>query len=156
MLGWLLMAFKPYRRRLVLNALQFGPNQNIQISYTAALYFGDEANIETADAFLKEKTGMTLNENFNLFFNDVCSVNVVFVIKLISLNSSSLAFRDILNHLWELYLDLDDLKMKDVTQRPVMALKRRPPDGEPYRRRPTLDESADNPEKEKFIPTEKC
>ena len=101
---WFLLIFKSYRRRLVLHALQLAPDQNIQTSYTAALYFGDEANFETADAFLKEKTGMTIMENFDLFFTDVCSLDVVFVLKLISFNSSSLAFRDILNHLWEVYL----------------------------------------------------
>lgn len=123
---WILMAFNSYRRRLVLHALQLAHDQNIQTSYTAALYFGDEANFETADAFLKEKTGMTLMENFDLFFNDVCSIDVVFAIKLISLNSNSLAFRDILNHLWEIYLDIENLKIRDVTYRPIITLKRPP------------------------------
>lgn len=123
---WVLMSFNSYRRRLVLHALQLSHDQNIQTSYTAALYFGDEANFETADAFLKEQTGMTLMENFDLFFNDVCSIDVVFVIKLISLNSNSLAFRDILNHLWEIYLDIDTLKIRDVTYRPIITLKRPP------------------------------
>lgn len=157
---WILIAIKSYRRNLVLHALQLAKDQNIQTSYTAALYFGDEANFETADAFLKEKTGMTLMENFDLFFNDVCSIDVVFVVKLISLNSNSLAFRDIFNNLWETYLDLDDLKIKDIKHRPVITLKRptaitlgESEDGSSIHHRGTRhDEKSDNSEEtEKFL-----
>lgn len=121
---WLLFTIKPFRRNFVLKALQLSPSQNINTSYTAAYYFGEETNLDLANSFLIDKTGMSLMDNFELFFNDVCSVDVIFTIKLISLNSNNLAFRDILNNLWDHYLDLDDLKLRDVKQRPILPIKR--------------------------------
>ncbi|CAF0709636.1 unnamed protein product [Brachionus calyciflorus] len=121
---WLLIYIKAYRRKIVLNALQIDPEKDINLSYTAAFYFGEEANHQLADSFLQEKTGYTLMENFELFFKHVCSPDVIFVIKMISLNSNSLAMRDLLNNLWDNYLDLEDLKLKGITHRPVNQVKR--------------------------------
>lgn len=123
---WLLLLIKPYRRNMVLKALQLSPSQNINSSYTAAYYFGEEATIDVADSFLVEKTGLSLMENFELFFTDVCSIDVIFTIRMISMNSNALAVRDILNSLWDHYLDLEDLKLKDIKNRPIMSLKRPP------------------------------
>ena len=121
---WMLLTNKWYRQRLVFNALQLDEKKNLGFSYTAAYYFTDEANIEYIDGMLEEKTGLTLKENFKLFFYHVCSCDVIFAIKLIALNSNSLAFRDILNNLWDHYLDLEDLKVREVKQRPSANLKR--------------------------------
>lgn len=124
---WMLLIITPYRRHLVLHALQLAPNQNIKESYTSAFYFGEDGSYEQVNSFLIDKTGMSLMENFEKFFEHVCSIDVVFIVKLISLNSNSMAFRDILNHLWDTYLNLDELKMKDVTHRPAMMPLRRQP-----------------------------
>ncbi len=35
--------------------------------------------------------------------------------------------RDILNNLWDQYLDIENIKFKDVKQRPIPAIKRPPP-----------------------------
>lgn len=121
---WLGLLIRPLRRRLVLNALKIGPNHNINVSYTAAFYFGEEPSLEAANNFLSDKTGMNLMQNFELFFDHVCSVDVIFAIKIISLNTNSLAFSDILNNLWDNYLDIDELRMKDVPYRPFKPIKR--------------------------------
>ena len=163
---WLLLTVKSYRRNLVLNALQLGPNQNIQLSYTAAVYFNQETSSETVDRVLRDKTGLDLMGNFNLFFNDVCSIDVVFICKLISLNSSSLAFNDVLNHLWEVYLDLDGGKSKEVAHRPIAPVKRphylvpipilsasetaaRSENNDSMRRQPSIDTNSNSPQDEK-------
>jgi hypothetical protein len=68
---------------------------------------------------------MSLKENFDLFFNHVCSVDVIFVMLLIKINSNALAFRDILNNLWDTYLDFgEDLKVKEIQHRPINFVKR--------------------------------
>ncbi len=121
---WLRLIIKPIRKRLVLNALQLDAKKSLNSSYTAAYYLSDDVNLELADDFLLEKTGLTLKQNFDLFFEHVCSLDVIFAIKLIALNSSSLAFRDILNNLWDHYLNLEDLKIRDVKQRPINSVKR--------------------------------
>ena len=122
-LYWLLLVSCSYRNRIVYNALQLGEHKR-NTSYTAAYYFTDDANANAIDNFLIDKTGLNLNENFDLFFYHVCSTDVIFAIKLISLNSNNLAFRDILNNLWDHYLDLEDLKHKEVKQRPILNVKR--------------------------------
>ena len=121
---WLRLLIKPLRKRLVYNALQLDENKSLNSSYTAAYYLSDDINLELADSFLVEKTGLKLKQNFDLFFEHVCSLDVIFAIKLISLNSSSLAFRDILNNLWDHYLNLEELKIRDVKQRPMNVIKR--------------------------------
>jgi hypothetical protein len=121
---WLLLINRSYRNRIVYNALQLDEHKNLNSSYTAAYYFTQDANKESIDSFLVDKTGLNLSENFNLFFYHVCSCDVVLAIKLISLNSNNLALRDILNNLWDHYLDLEDLKQKEVKQRPILNVKR--------------------------------
>ena len=122
---WLLMLVKPYRKNIVLNALQIKPS-DLQQSYTSAYYL-DDASVTTADSFLLEQTGITLMENFELFFDHVCSVDLIFATRLIAINSHKLAMRDILNNLWDQYLDIESIKFKDVKQRPIQAIKRPPP-----------------------------
>lgn len=123
-LHWLLLVIRPYRRNLVLNCLQLNPKKNLNRSYTAAYYFSEDVTHDLADSFLIEKTGLSLIENFELFFNDVCSIDVIFVIKMIALNSNSMAMRDFLNNLWDHYLDLEDLKLRGVKHRPSLPVKR--------------------------------
>lgn len=123
-LYWLLLLIRPYRRRIVLNSLQLNPKKDLSRSYTAAYYFSEDVTHDLADCFLMEKTGLPLMQNFELFFSDVCSIDVIFVIKMISLNSNSLAMRDFLNNLWDNYLDLDDLKLRGVKHRPCVSIKR--------------------------------
>lgn len=123
-LYWLLLLIRPYRRRLVLNSLQLNPKKDLNRSYTAAYYFSEDVTNDLADCFLMEKTGLSLMQNFKLFFNDVCSIDVIFVIKMIALNSNSLAMRDFLNNLWDNYLDLEDLKLRGVKHRPSVSIKR--------------------------------
>jgi hypothetical protein len=122
--NWLLLSIKSYRRRLVMNALQLDPSQNISRSYMAAYYLGEETTYQVADAFLLEKTGMSLKENFDLFFEDVCNTDIIFTLKMLSLNSNQLAMRDIMNNLWYHYLNLEDVVPREVKQRPLLPLKR--------------------------------
>lgn len=122
---WLLMLIKPYRRNIVLNALQIKPS-DLEQSYTSAYYL-DEASVTTADSFLLEQTGITLMENFELFFDHVCSIDLIFATRLIAINSHKLALRDILNNLWDQYLDIDSIKFRDIKHRPIPAIKRPPP-----------------------------
>ncbi len=63
-------------------------------------------------------------ENFELFFVDVCSIDVIFAVRLIAFNSNPLAMRDIFNNLWEQYLDLEDMRVNEVKRRPHLAVKR--------------------------------
>lgn len=126
---WLLLSIKPYRKRLVLNGLQLNSPSKIDASYTAAYYFNEEqTTIDLIDNFFINKTNMSLEENFELFFDHVCSADVIFVMQLITINSNALAFRDILNNLWDTYLDLgEDLKAKDIQHRPINFVKRPQP-----------------------------
>ncbi len=126
---WMLMLARPYRRRIVLNALQINET-DIKASYIAAYYFKSSQvkSLNTADNFLLENTGLTLMENFELFFNDVCSIDVIFAVRLIAINSNPLAMRDIFNKLWEQYLDLEDMRVNEVKHRPHLSVKR-PNDG---------------------------
>ena len=121
---WLLLINPSYRSRLVYNALQLDEQKNLDISYTSAYYFTNDASKDVIDSFLIEKTGLNLEENFKLFFYHVCSCDVIFAVKLISINSNSLAFRDIMNNLWDHYLDLEDLKNKEIMHRPIFNVKR--------------------------------
>ena len=122
---WLLMLSKSYRRSFVLNCLQISSNEyKLNSSYTAAFYFNEKVTVDDANAFLVEKTGLNLMENFELFFNDVCSLDLIFAIRLIAINSNQLASRDIFNNLWDQYLDLEELKNKKVKQRPYFLIKR--------------------------------
>lgn len=122
---WCLLTIRPYRRHLVMQALQI-EDEKITSSYMAAYYFGQDkmTTYEQADGFLREKTGLGLRDNFELFFRHVCSIDVIFALKIIALNSNSLAIRDILNNLWYSYLDLADTQSKLPGQRPVLAVKR--------------------------------
>ncbi len=122
---WLLLLAKPYRRRLVLNALQINET-DIKTSYIAAYYLKSSQvkTFDTADSFLLQNTGLTLMENFELFFVDVCSIDVIFAVRLIAFNSNPLAMRDIFNNLWEQYLDLEDMRVNEVKRRPHLAVKR--------------------------------
>lgn len=123
---WMLMFVKPYRRSIVLKALQIS-EVDIKSSYIAAYYLeNNETTFDTADSFLLAKTGLTLMDNFELFFNDVCSVDVCFAIRMIAVNSNQLAMRDIFNNLWDQYLDLEELKMNEVKYRPHVVIKRPP------------------------------
>jgi len=71
---------------------------------------------------------MSLKENFDLFFDHVCSADVIFIMQLITINSNALAFRDILNNLWDTYLDLgEDLKSKEIQHRLINFIKRPQP-----------------------------
>ncbi len=123
---WLIISTKSYRRKYVLDCLQINTNEyQLNSSLTAALYFGSDATVESANTFLLEKTGLDLMENFELFFNDVCSLDLIFAIQIIAINSHQLASRDILNNLWDQYLDLGDSKIKrEIKQRPYISLKR--------------------------------
>lgn len=127
--NWLLMLFKPYRRRIVLNALQINYN-DIRYSHIAAYYLneGNDVTYDSVDSFLLDKTGLTLMDNFELFFDHVCSLDVLFTVRMISINTNQLAMRDILNSLWDKYLDLEELKATEVKARPMLAIKRPPPD----------------------------
>jgi hypothetical protein len=124
MLHWMLLYSTAYRRRLITHALQLDPGQNISRSYTAAVYLGAETNYQKADAFVHEKTGLSLRENLELFVRDVCSADVVFTLNMLALNSNRLAMRDLVNNLWHHYLNLEDAEPRDLRQRPVLEIKR--------------------------------
>ena len=121
---WLLLTNRTFRKRLVYNGLQLDEEKNLNISYTSAYYFTSDTSKDLIDNFLIEKTGLSLDENFSLFFYHVCSCDVIFAIKLIALNSNNLALRDILNNLWDHYLDLEDSKSREIKQRPILNVKR--------------------------------
>ena len=87
----------------------------------------EEQQMRTIDAFLFEHTGLSLMHNFDLFFDDVCSIDLIFAVKLIALNSTTLASHDIVSMLWDQYLDLDELKAHNVSRRPIAQFKRPPP-----------------------------
>ena len=124
---WLLMIIKPYRRRIVLNALQINQS-DIRSSYIAAYYLheGTEVTYDLVDSFLLNKTGLTLMDNFELFFDHVCSIDVIFAARMIAINTNQLALRDIFNSLWDKYLDLEELR-SEVSGRPMFAIKRPTP-----------------------------
>lgn len=126
---WLLMLLRPYRRRIVLNALQIS-HVDIRSSYIAAYYLNEdnEATYDSVDSFLMDKTGLTLMENFELFFDHVCSLDVIFAVRMISINTNQLAQRDIFNSLWDKYLDLEELRTSEVKGRPMLTIKRPLPD----------------------------
>ena len=123
---WCVFFSKAFRRRFVLRALQLSEDeQKIKGSYTAICYLSEEVSVEAVDNFLIEHTGYSLMGNFDLFFQDVCSIDLLFLIKIISINSTPLAARDILNILWDRYLNLEDLKLREPRTRPIVTLKRK-------------------------------
>lgn len=141
---WLIILFKPYRRHVVLKALQIS-KADIKSSFIAAYYLNESNNctFDSADAFLLDKTGLNLMDNFELFFNHVCSIDVIFAVKMISINTNQLAMRDILNNLWDQYLDLEELKTGNVKQRPHLTIRRPPPYVNPHDTN-NLDEKVKN------------
>jgi hypothetical protein len=126
---WLMFIRMENRRNYVLNCLQLDKYKNFIRSYTAAYYLEQNSTtFDLADRFFVEKTGIPLMKNFDLFFRDVCSLDLIFLIKLIELNSHKLTSRDIFNSLWDEYLDLDVMKHKSDTstlqKRPMLHLRR--------------------------------
>jgi hypothetical protein len=125
---WSLFFIPMYRRRVVLKLMQFNDrDNNYSNSYTAVYYRNriDETIDNDIDLFMIDKTGMSLMENFDLFFRDVCTLDVTLVINLIGINSNWLAARDILHNLWFHYLDIakeENLSFETI-KRPMMRLK---------------------------------
>jgi hypothetical protein len=90
----------------------------------AAYCFGEQTTYESANKFLFDQTGLNLKENLDEFVHDVCGIDVLFTLKMISINSNQLALRDIFNSLWFQYLNLDKEKSGNLCQRPQRPFTR--------------------------------
>lgn len=124
LINWLGFLMKRVRRQFVLRCLQLNKYNNLIRSHTAAYYLNTNVSFDAADQFFLDKTGIKLMDNFDIFFRDVCSIDLIFSIKLIELNSNKLASRDILNSLWDEFLDLEDIRVKQIEKRPVVHIRR--------------------------------
>jgi hypothetical protein len=122
---WLLMAIPAYRIKYVKKAMSMQFDKEDQhSSMMSKYYFGaNRATLNDENQFLIDHTGFPLKDNFDMFFNDVCSLDLVLIINLLAMNSNSLVASDLFYTLWYEYLNLEDVE-KNVKE--LMSLDRRP------------------------------
>jgi len=118
MIYWLSLVSPWRRRRLVLEAMNLDEHARAKAAGYTDLCGADR------DAWLQNMTGRDVMQNFELFYRDVCTLDVVFVIKLLALNTSGMAARDILQNLWHHYLDLGEQQPPRIS-RPILKLRKR-------------------------------
>lgn len=114
---WSALLNKNYRRNYVLRTMDLNLNETALNEY-----FGhagiNSSSMDEESKLIKQFTCMTPQENFNLFFDHVCSLDVILTIKLLSINTNKLVAKDILNTLWYEYLGITD-KVAQSERRPI-------------------------------------
>lgn len=121
---WSFLLNRRYRRHLVLDIL--GIKHKIGFLNFPPYYYDEEEQARD-NQYLISKTGLTLSENFDLFFKDVCSVDLVLVLQLIGLNTNTLAKKDILTLLWSEYLNVPSDQQSNSNQNGTTSLANRRP-----------------------------
>jgi innexin len=115
---WSAFLVRPFRKRHVQSLMSFQFHENDKPSTDfAPLYLGESGlRVHDEANFLLSSKGLKLDEQFELFFADVCSLDLILTVKLLAMNSNVMVAKDILTTLWYEYLGINTVqKLADKT-----------------------------------------
>ena len=115
---WSAFLVRPFRKRHVQSLMNFQFHESDKPSTEfAPLYLGESGlKVQDEANFLLSNKGLKLDEQFELFFADVCSLDLILTVKLLAMNSNVMVAKDILTTLWYEYHDINTVqKVVDKT-----------------------------------------
>ena len=124
LLYWIAFLVKPFRKRHIQSLMNFQFDLRDKPSTDfAPLYLGETGSrVQDEANFLLNNKGLRLEEQFEYFFEDVCSLDLILTVKLLAINTNAMVSKDILTTLWYEYLDINTVQKtvdKKFDRRPL-------------------------------------